>query len=297
MKKTFLLLQGIFLIVSAFSCTRNVQEFSETENVPLYHTWNSLKEMEYGMPVSPVPLETLPQDFFPWAGIASHHALAHEYIDAWFSRLAKIRKPRRFFILSPSHYGISLETYSLTIGSWESGFGFVESDRDKVRELAGMLEVDLDPDVFQIEHGVSTLMPYIKKYFPESKVVAIACKGEAPVNIPISSRLSDILENEFNEAGKMENFLLISADFSHHGNPEVTYKNDNNSELYLRNSNDIFWGMAVCDNYPGIYILDQLGKKKLESCILYHTNSWEISNQGENDITSYFFVYFADRFY
>ena len=206
-----------------------------------------------------------------------------------------MRKPQCFYILSPAHYGLSLEPYSLTIGSWETGFGQVESDRAKVYALAELLEVELDPRAFQVEHGVSTLMPYIKKYFPEAKVAAIAYEGEPPVNIPLSRRLADALESAFDEKGKQENFLLISTDFSHHGNPEETARRDNYSQRYLKNSNELSWNMAGCDNRPAMYVLDRLGRNNLVSYILYHTNSWEISNQWDDDITSYFFVYFFDK--
>jgi AmmeMemoRadiSam system protein B len=246
-------------------------------------------------------MEIPPEGFFPWAGIVSHHLLAHDYLDPWFSRLAEMRQVHCFYLLSPSHFGLSLETYSLTIGSWESSLinsislGLVESDKNIVYKLAGLLDVNLDKRVFQFEHGVSTLMPYIKKYFPDAVVAAIACDGEPPVNIPISRRLADALEDEFDGKGRQENFLLISTDFSHLGNLEETIARDAVSRRFLDNPNDTSWSFAYCDNSPGIYILNRLGKNSLVSSILYHTNSWEIAHQGEDDITSYFFVYFADK--
>jgi AmmeMemoRadiSam system protein B len=285
----------VVLVLLVFSCVRNNSEPSDVAEFPVYQTWHSLREQEYGKPI-PSPTEEIPPTkFFPWAGTASHHLLAHEYIDAWFSRLADMRKVQCFYILSPAHYGVEVETYSLTCGSWETGFGAVQSDKEKVNRLAQRLNVSLDPWAFRVEHGVSTLMPYIKKYFPKSKVVAVAYDGDISVNIPISSRLADALENAFDKKGKRKNFLLISTDFSHRGNIKETAETDYNSRRYLNNPADISWYMVGCDNRPGIYILDKLGKKNLESFILYHTNSWEISTQWEHDITSYFFVYFADK--
>ena len=313
MKKTFFLLCGIIIILLIFSCSRNVPhgaepgvKFGVTDEILVYHTWLSLKEMEYREPLSPKLLNNsaaglsgkanIPQDFFPWAGITSHHILAHHYLDAWFSQLAQIRNPQRFYIISPDHYGISLEPYSLTIGCWKSGFGIVESDREKVFELAQSLGVELDMGVFAPEHGISALMPYIKKYFPQAKVIAIVHRSEPAVNTFLSGGLAGILENEFDEAGKQENFLIISSDFSHGGNMQETCNYDFNSQRYLKDSRNVSWNSVCCDNRAGIYILDRLGKNNLESCILYHTNSWEISNQGKDDITSYFFVYFADLY-
>jgi len=289
------LCRGLILCMLVLSCNRSTPKISEAEETPLYHTWHSLHEMDYGEPIPPPPEEIPPQSFFPWAGIASHHLLTHEYLDSWFSRLAEMRKPLCFYIISPSHYGLSLEPYSLTTGSWESGFGKVESDIAKVHKLAELLEAALDPRPFNVEHGVSTLMPYIKKYFPDSKVVAIALEGEPPVNIPVVRRLADALEKEFDEKGRQENFLLISTDFSHHGNLEETAIRDNYSRRYLKNSDGLSWNMVGCDNRPGMYVLDRLGKNNMESHILYHTNSWEISNEWEHDVTSYFFVYFGDK--
>jgi AmmeMemoRadiSam system protein B len=284
----------VFLILAVFSCSRNESKLRVTKETPLYHTWHSLKEMEYGEPFPPSPDEIPPPEFFPWAGIVSHHLLAHGYIDSWFLRLAEMRQVNCFYIICPSHFGLSTEPYSLTDGSWVSGFGRVDSDKNNVRKLAKSLKVGLDPKVFEVEHGASTLMPYIKKYFPKALVVVIAYEGEAPVNVPKSGRLADALKNVFNKKGKRENFLLISTDFSHHGNIEQTEKRDSGSLQYLKNPADVSWYMTDCDNRSGIFVLDRLGKNNMESFILYHTNSWEISNEWEHDVTSYFFVYFGD---
>ena len=286
----------LLFLVFSFSCSRNEKESRTAEKLPLYHTWHSLKEREYGEAVHPPPEEIPPPGFFPWAGIVSHHLLAHDYLDSWFSRLAEMRQVRCFYILCPSHWGLSTQPYSLTAGSWVSGFGRVDSSMNNVRKLAKSLKVNMDPGVFDVEHGASTLMPYIKKYFPEALVVVIACESEASVNVPKSIRLADALESFFDKKGKQENFLLISTDFSHHGNLELTEKRDGNSLRYLKKQGTVSWYMVSCDNAPGIFVLDRLGKNNTESFILYHTNSWEISNEWEHDITSYFFAYFGDKF-
>jgi len=295
MKNRFLL-PVIFLLIVVFSCSRKIS--TPAENVPFFHTWQSLKEREYDTPIHPAPEALPPSGFFPWAGTVSHHLLAHDYIDSWFSSLAEIRPPetiQRFFILSPSHFGLSIEPYSITTGSWGSDFGLVESDTVKVREIADRLTVGLDSGVFQFEHGVSTLMPYIKKYFPQAKVVVIAYEGEPPVNIPFSIFLAEALEREFDKEGKQKNFLMISTDFSHQGNVEETKIRDAYSRSYIEAPNAVSWNMAICDNRPGIFVLDYLGRKNLDSVILHHTTSWEIANKGAEDVTSYFFTYFADK--
>jgi len=265
------------------------------EKITVYHTWNSLKKMNYAENVQPLSEEIIPYDFFPWAGIVSHHILAHEYIDAWFHRLSMMRKPKTFFIISPDHNKLSLMPYSLTTGSWDSGFGLVESDTKKVKEFSRLLDVDTDERVFEYEHGICDLMPYIKKHFPQSKVVAIIISGDSEVNTKTCNLLADILEKEFKNKRKQDNFLIISSDFSHKGDLKETFINDSKSEQYLRNVAQVPWNIVNCDNRAGIYIFNRIRKIETESVILYNKNSWEISGQGEDDITSYFFVYFGEK--
>jgi len=293
MKRVFYFL-GFILIIVLLSCNRNVKEESAGKN-KIFNTWLSLNQMKYEEPVVPLSLiaEISKQDFLPWAGIVSHHILAHDYIDAWFYQLSKMRNPKRFFIINPDHFSLSLEHYSLTTGAWDSGFGLVETDKKKVKELTELLQVDLDERVFEMDHGVSALMPYIKKHFPDTKVVPIIVNGDPIVNTYIIGRLADLLEKEFTKEGKTDNFLIISSDFSHRGDIEETKINDFYSQQYLIDTANVPWNIVWCDNKSGICILDRLGKKNMASRILSYTNSFEISGVDE-DITSYFFVYFGD---
>lgn len=250
--------------------------------------------MSYYENVPPKPQEIVPDGFFPWMGIASHHILAHDYLDAWFFELSKLREIKCFYILSPEHFNLAVQPYSLTYGAWESGFGLVETDKKIARRLLKRLNVEPDPNLFRYEHGTSTFIPYIKKYFPQAKVAVIAYFSEHPVNLPIASKLADTIEKEFDNKGKRDNFLLISCDFSHRGDIETTKKRDDYSRAFLKNSNDAIWNLVYCDNMPAMYFINRL-RSDFESVIYFYTNSWEIINEGEDDITSYFFVYFADK--
>ena len=310
-KKLFFFIKAVFVLLffSLFSCIKESYGIASAQglsladiNIPVYQTWNSLGEMLYRKPDLQLtdyrlyhPLQNAESGgFFPWAGIVSHHILAHDYIDAWFSRLSQLRDIKTFFIISPDHYGLSLQDFSLTVGSWDSGFGLVESEREKVMEISFAPGAALDPNVFYAEHGVSSLMPYIKKYFPDAKAAAVVVRSESEVNTKTAGMLADILEKEFDDNGKKSNFLLISSDFSHNEGIEKTALNDNQSLRYLKNEEGSFWNMVICDNRFGVCVLDRIGKNNMESFVYLHSNSFEIS--GINyDITSYFFVYFADR--
>ena len=229
----------------------------------------------------------------PWGGIVSHHQLVGEHIDEFFAHIKAERDVETFFIICPSHYGLSVQDWSVADCSWRIGQdAYVHTDMDKARAVTESLNVPFDPQVFPIEHGASTLMPYIKKYFPAAKVVVVAVRGEPPLNTLYNQKLADSILPFLSPEDRDKNFLLISSDFSHHGNVEKTREKDERSEIFLREADPKKWVFCSCDNRPGMYMLSRLMTERTESKILCHTNSYEFSGEGEDDITSYFFVLF-----
>lgn len=229
----------------------------------------------------------------PWGGVVSHHLLVGKHIDDFFANIDAERDVETFFIICPSHYGLSVQPWSVADCSWIVGSdSYVETDLGKAQIVSERLKVPYDPQVFPVEHGASALMPYINKYFPRAKVVVVAVNGEPPLNSLYNRPLADAILPFFGENDKEKNFLLISSDFSHHVNEEKTKKRDKRTEIFLREADPDKWVYSVCDNRPGMYVLSRLMTDKTESRILCHTNSYEFTGEGEDDITSYFFVLF-----
>ena len=229
----------------------------------------------------------------PWGGVVSHHLLVGKYIDEFFSNIKEEREVDTFFIICPSHYGLSVQPWSVADCSWRIGSdNYVRTDLEKAQTVLDSLNVPFDPQVFPVEHGASALMPYIKRHFPEANVVVVAVNGEPPVNSLYNQALVDAVLPFFSGNGKDKNFLLISSDFSHHVNEEKTRERDSRSEIFLREADPEKWIFSVCDNRPGIYLLSRMMTETTESRILCHTNSYEFTGEGEDDITSYFFVLF-----
>ena len=238
---------------------------------------------------------SLEEGFVPWGGTVSHHFLTAPLIDDWFCQISKRRRVDTFFMICPSHYGLSTFDYSVAFCKWNCGEkGFVETDVDYSSKVAEELKVGNDSEAFLIEHGASTLMPYIKKYFPDAKVVVIAVNGEPPVSIEYAKKLSDCLRPYFDKKGKRENFLIVSTDFSHHGTVEQTEYKDNISLHFFNDPSVRNFIAAVCDNRVGIYALSSFIKPEDKARILYHTDSFSISGEDENDITSYYFSLFGN---
>lgn len=293
---------GFVIIFFLFSCGNSPRKFSfqnsksqkimEASKLTHFPTW---QESTLILPDTPkIPAEQhLAANDVPFAGIVSHHLLAYKFIDEWFFELSKHNpKIKTFIVLSPSHWDLSRADFSMTSGAWNCDGNFLETDKKIQKVFLEKLDAKIEDDVFLYEHGVSTIAPFIAKYFPKSKIVAIAYDANFPVNTKIAERLSDTLESF---VAKKDFFILISSDFSHHHNIEKTKQVDNVSRRFFADPNRTTWQFAICDNPPAMYALTHATKEKFQAIIQRNTNSFEISQQDEDDITSYFFCYFVKK--
>ena len=264
----------------------------QADAVHFIPTWASEQDSE---PYSiELPFEALPpSDSFPWAATVSHHLLAHGQIDALFGEIAARRKVRTFFIVSPSHWNLSTKPWSLADVSWNAGSGRTTmTERKTEAALAKALGVSYDAQVFPLEHGITTLIPYIARYFPNARVAAVAVGGEPPVNQSDAEKLTSALAPYFTRRNRKHNFLLISTDFSHLSGIKETARKDASSRVFFDTPSKKTWIYAVCDNRPGIYALAHLIDEDTKCALLFHTTSYELSGKGEDDITSYYFSLF-----
>jgi AmmeMemoRadiSam system protein B len=258
---------------------------------PSHLTW-SARRASYPHVDVPSP-EDAPRDGdMPIAGTVSHHLLAGSRIDDWFRALASKRNVETFIIVSPRHHGIGSESVSVGTGAWRTADGEVETDEKIAERIRRALGVAQDPTVFEYEHGISTLVPFIRDRFPRARIVAIAISGEPPVNTTAARILTDALLPILTGSDSAKYFLVISADFSHHGDRAETSERDAISRRFFERPAMETWIFALCDNRPGMFVLaslaDAYGNATMR--VLHHTDSFAISGRGERDITSYFFT-------
>lgn len=275
-----------FCLILGFSCTKkNINDvYFPTEKIQLLRDEKkSLESLNSWKKNNKIP----------FAGTVSHHLLAQNQIDLWFCLLKKQNpKIKTFVILSPSHWGLSSGDFSLTFGSWKTQFGTVETNSKIEEKIKNALNGRIEDNVFKVEHGVSAVLPFISKYFPDSNVCAVCYNGEPPVNQAKAKRLLDSLMPYKEKFFSGEFFLLVSSDFSHHGNLIETKRKDSMTKIFLDSPTKENWIYSICDNRPGIYVLANLLEENSYCNLLCHTNSFEISGQGAEDITSYFFTFF-----
>jgi AmmeMemoRadiSam system protein B len=147
-----------------------------------------------------------------FGGIVPHHLLAQSFIAEMFSLLASQENPpRTVVVVSPNHAEKGSEFVQTSTLVWETSEGPVPVDREKVGELSGRLGIPVRNDNFREEHGIYNILPYLRHFLPEAKVVAITVRFAAPEDQ--RNELASVLGEWMNQE---DTVVVASIDFSHY---------------------------------------------------------------------------------
>lgn len=147
-----------------------------------------------------------------------HHAPAAEMIATAF-RLASAHKYDRIVIISPDHHSRGTTLCSTTERSFLTASGEVASDQPAVMQLLKHSDVSRS-ELFSQEHGILTLLPLLKRYFPHTPVVAIVLNARNGRDE--WQRMADAIEPIVDE----KTLLIQSTDFSHYLTWEEAKRHD-----------------------------------------------------------------------
>ena len=140
-------------------------------------------------------------------GIVAHHLLVADKIAQTFASLGT-GKEKTVVILSPNHFKLGESFLQSTDGTWETEFGNVEVDTKLLADLMNEIpELAYQPATFQMEHGVSSIVPFVKVFFPHAKILPIAIGEGATNHIEL---LAEAILKESPQA-----IIVSSIDMSH----------------------------------------------------------------------------------
>lgn len=224
------------------------------------------------------------------AGIVTHHFLASGLMVRFFATLHRESSPQTIILIGPNHYHHGLANISLSSLPWKTPFGILETDQRIVQQIKAATHLPEDPEAFTGEHSVGVLVPFLKYYFPHSRVV--------PILVDVNAQ-----ENRVNElrgllAGFLRNpqmLVLLSMDFSHNSVAGIADSRDALAEQAM-SALDLSKVKGLNIDCPkGLWLLlaslRDLGQIKVQ--VSEHTNSARLTgNPHQPDVTSYFSVYF-----
>ncbi|MDP2934102.1 MAG: AmmeMemoRadiSam system protein B, partial [bacterium] len=137
--------------------------------------------------------------------VVPHHLLPAPITAAFFDQFPW--QPKRVVIIGPDHLDRGKNLVSISRGAWKTSYGLIEPDTEVIDAIVAVGAAQVEESVFDGEHSIAALVPFIKRSFPEARI------------IPIVVRLSDNLFSSQTLAQAIpsddETLVIASVDFSH----------------------------------------------------------------------------------
>jgi AmmeMemoRadiSam system protein B len=222
------------------------------------------------------------------AGITSHHFLAQGLITNFFCGIENI--PRHVIIVSPDHFNRFHDQKTIAYVaslSWDTPFGAVSND-DMFERISDVRGVEVNDTLFLTEHGVYTLVPFVAKYFPGAEITSLV------VNAKADQKMLSALGKEMRDMDDDNTILIVSSDFSHHGDRQTTLLRDQKSLDLLAHFSSETVNNIVCDCPSCMVILGGYVNDDRAFVVRDHKNSTDYGGV-DTDITSYVSGYFVSR--
>ena len=237
-------------------------------------------------------LSALPVGQRVCGGILTHHFLASGLMVRFFAELGRHSPPKTIILLGPNHYHHGLANISISSLPWKTPFGILQTDRQLVQAIGAAIQLLEDPEAFAGEHSVGVLIPFLKYYFPRSRVVPVLIDVNAETYRLRRLRvvLSTLLKNP-------NTLLLLSMDFSHDSVAAVAEARDMEAQEVISSMDSSKTNGLHVDCRKGLWLL--LESLKQAGCddvrFNEHTNSARLAGKPDQpNVTSYFTIYFLD---
>ncbi|MGE4282794.1 MAG: AmmeMemoRadiSam system protein B [Clostridia bacterium] len=224
-------------------------------------------------------------------GIVPHHLLAKDMIASFFKTVSA-EQPEVVVVIAPNHKGTGIKNVHTGSWNWQTPFGILESDQDTISSLIDSKTADMDFNLLEKDHSIAGLVPYIKYYMPNSKIVPVLLHGT--YGLKDSQQLGKNLQKKLQNK---KSLILASVDFSHYLPLE---KADEMDEISIKAIEDRAVNLIQhlnndhMDSPSSINtLLSAMNAAGVDGMkVIDHSNSDRITGARSNDTTSYFTIIF-----
>lgn len=261
------------------------------------HKVEFFDEKTFNESVKRARTSTKPFPYHATGGIIPHHLFAGFIIADFFDRLSS-QKPTTIILLGPNHYEKGNFKALTSLYGWDTPFGIVTPDDSIINTLIDLNLVKADEETLPNDHSLSGIMPFIRYYLPDAKVVPILLSGG------FTKDESEVLANSLSNFMTKEVIVIAPVDFSHYLTSSQAKEKDEATLQVIKDFNYrrlYLFDNDYLDSPPSIgtflMIMQKIGITKMD--VLYHTNSGELQNNEYIQTTSYFSVVYSnysDRF-
>lgn len=188
------------------------------------------------------------EEFSITSGVVPHHLLAKKIIENFFKYISSKEKPQNIILLSPDHFNATNFI----------GKPFISVDPD-IKEFHNLIvnnhllqklnnhNLAFDSSVITREHGITELLPFIKKYLPRSSIL--------PIIISFTASKEDVekLIKTINIYAGSQTIIVASVDFSHYLPPQVADFHDIKSIATLIDFKENDFENLEVDSWQALY--------------------------------------------
>ncbi len=238
-----------------------------------------------------------PADYRIRAVIVPHHITATTAIASGI-RMLQNQSFSNIILVSPDHFNHCAKIFCTINARYSTLFGDVRSSPDTVKSLLASSLAGEDAGLFENEHGIYSVLPYIANYFPRVTVTPIALSQYLSWDTFHKEEFLRLLRDVINE----DTILMISSDFSHYlsydeaeqmdeETARVIFSKDLEGIVQLKNPEqsdcpNCLWLLAALADERGFY----------NPSVVLHTNSATILEEPDvSRTTSHFsMVWYED---
>ena len=226
-------------------------------------------------------------------GLVPHHDLVGGMIAGFFRNLSE-RKPATLILIGPNHNNTGDFEVLTSDWDWASPFGVVEADKAFVMEFIQSGLAIKGGEILSEEQSLTALIPFIKYYLPETKVVPVVFKSTT--SLDESMLIADFLYKKMTE----NKLLVASVDFSHYLSSNRAYENDQMTyDLIFRKEIEKLFSLDsdYLDSPQALSILIKVMEKMNASGpeVLSYKNWGNLFGGVGDETTSYFSLLYMKR--
>jgi len=160
------------------------------------------------------------------SAIIAHHLLVADKMAQAFETVGQ-RGVETVVVLSPNHFSSGRSAAQISQGNWNTPYGILQSDHNVINDLLEASPILTNEEVtFENEHGIAALTPFIKKSFPNAKIVPIVLHES--LSYDQARELGQLIASELPNS-----FVVGSLDMSHYLPEYVSVFHDAVSESVI----------------------------------------------------------------
>ncbi len=216
-----------------------------------------------------------------FSAVVPHHLVAGMYMGSFFHSLED-QDPQTVVIIGPNHKQIGNDSIISSPLVWQTPYGVLAVNKKLVASIADKKIGINNEEVVGDEHSISTLVPFVKKTWPNAKIVPIILKNNTD-----ESRIDELVKLLADSKEKI--LVLASVDFSHYLPKNVADFHDELSLNVLESGSQTNLKELEVDSKPSLSALLKYNKlKEAENFTVFsHTNSAEIMGKDLAETTSH----------